>query len=103
MGEPADGPGSPAEQPEGSRLEATAMIVSTMAATLTLARALLIAGHRIDLDGVEREVADLCAETVELPREEGHLLRPALVALLREVEALEDDLLVRVPGMPPAA
>lgn len=89
-------------QPDESRAEATAMIVSTMAATLTLARALVIAGHRIDLDGVEREIGDLCAETVALPREEGRMLKPALENLLREVEALEADLANRAPGSPAA-
>jgi hypothetical protein len=77
------------------------MIVETMAATLILARALVASGHRIDLAGVEREVGDLCAETVALPRDEGVLLRPALEGLLREVEALETDLAARMPG--PAA
>jgi hypothetical protein len=71
------------------------MVVETMAATLILARALLFAGHRIDLDGVEREIGDLCAETVALPRADGAVLRPALEHLLREVEALEADMALR--------
>jgi hypothetical protein len=83
-------------------LETTAMLVETMAATLVMARALVIAGHRIDLDGVEREIADLCAETVALPREDGTRLRPALQHLLREVEALESDLADRLPGGTPS-
>ena len=84
-------------------LEATAMIVETMAATMLMARALLVAGHRIDLDGVEREVGDLCAEAVALPRDEGRRLRPALQQLLREVEALEADLADRIGGGVPLA
>lgn len=76
-------------------LSATAMVVETMAATLMLARALVFAGHRIDLDGVDREIGDLCAETIALPRDEGRLLRPALEGLLREVQALEEDLALR--------
>jgi hypothetical protein len=76
-------------------LDSTAMVVETMAATLALARALVHAGHRIDLEGVEREIGDLCAETVALPRADGQALRPALESLLREVEALEDDLSLR--------
>jgi hypothetical protein len=88
--------------PAGSHgLAATAMVADTMAATLILARALVTSGHRIDLDGVEREIGDLCAETVALPRDQGVLLRPALEQLLREVEALESDLSARLAG--PAA
>lgn len=79
------------------------MVVETMAATLLLARALVASGHHIDLDGVDREIGDLCAETVALPREHGLLLRPALEHLLREVEALEADLALRAPGGGPPA
>jgi hypothetical protein len=87
----------------GAELEATAMVVETMAATLMLARALLFAGHRIDLDGVDREIGDLCAESVALPREDGRKLRPALLSLLREVEALEADLSDRAAEPDPFA
>jgi len=91
------------ESTPSSGLDATAMIVETMAATMLMARALLVAGHRIDLDGVEREVGDLCAEAVALPREDGRRLRPALQQLLREVEALESDLADRLGGGTPLA
>lgn len=74
-----------------------------MAATLALARALAVAGHRIDLEGMERNIADLCAEAIALPRQAGRTLRPVLERLLVEVEALQADLAPAAPdGMPPA-
>lgn len=94
MSDNARGTG-PGEFSPSPALEATTMIVETMAATMLMARALLVAGHRIDLDGVEREIGDLCAEAVALPRAEGRRLRPALQGLLSEVEALEADLAAR--------
>jgi hypothetical protein len=95
----SDAAQDPAAAGDGG-METTAMVVETMAATLLLARALLAAGHRIDLDGVEREIGDLCAETVGLPRADGQALRPALEHLLREVEALEADIADRAPLAP---
>lgn len=81
--------------PPSPALTGIAMVVDTMATTLMLARALVFAGHRVDLDGVDREIGDLCAETIALPRDEGRLLRPALEGLLREIQALEEDLALR--------
>ncbi len=57
-------------------------------ATLVMARALSEAGRRIDLAGLDRETASLCAAAQLLPTESGQLVRPALESLLNEVQVL---------------
>ena len=53
-----------------------------------MARVLAECGRAIDLAGLDREAAALCASVQALPREEAQQLRPLLVALLRDVTAL---------------
>lgn len=56
---------------------------------LGIADALMAAGHPVDLDGFEAEVAQLCASILALPRPEGHALAPQLIALCEQVERLQ--------------
>ena len=55
--------------------------LDAMLGTLAVARALLEAGRRVDLEGLDREIGALCAAAVALPRREGRRLRPKAVAL----------------------
>lgn len=57
--------------------------------TLRLARALTQAGRRVDLAELDSAIGRLCARALDLPPEHGRALRPALEALLAEVEATE--------------
>lgn len=68
------------------------VIAETMRATVTLARALVDAGARIDLSGLDREVDELCADAIALPRPLGRELLGPLSRLRDEIAALERTL-----------
>ncbi len=57
--------------------------------TLVLARVLVQSGAAIDLAGLDREIGDLCADAIALPRAEGRDMATPLAYLLTEVEQLE--------------
>ena len=62
--------------------------IDTIRGTLQVARALVDSGRRIDLEGLESGAAAVCAAVAMLPPEDARPLRPALEALLREVNDL---------------
>ena len=49
---------------------------------LRLARGMVQAGRRVELEGLDQMVGRLCARCLDLPPEEGRALRPLLAALL---------------------
>ncbi len=67
--------------------------------TTALARALAEAGRPIDLAGLDGQIGLVCARALDLPPEEGRVMRRDLQALLAEVDALANSLrLTLVPG-----
>jgi hypothetical protein len=62
--------------------------IESMRDTLAMARALVEGGRSIDLTGLEAEAAAICAAIRTLPAGGADALRPAMLALVREVEAL---------------
>ncbi len=62
--------------------------IESMRDTLAMARALVEGGRTIDLAGLEAEAAAICAAVQALPIGSADALRPAMLALVREVEAL---------------
>ncbi|HEY8612812.1 MAG TPA: hypothetical protein VIL69_16185 [Roseomonas sp.] len=62
--------------------------VDELHGVLSLAEVLLLAGRSLDLQGLEKEVATLCAAAAALPREEGAAARSSLSGLLTQVEQL---------------
>ncbi|MBE9606381.1 hypothetical protein IAI18_16075 [Acetobacteraceae bacterium H6797] len=66
--------------------------IDSMNGTVAIARALAESGRRIDLTGLDREVAQICAASVALGQAEGRALRPALEGLLHEITALREAL-----------
>jgi hypothetical protein len=60
--------------------------------TLAVARALAAGGRHIDLSGLDREAAALCAAVMALEQEAARALRPALEALLRQLDGLNTEL-----------
>lgn len=60
----------------------------SLSRTLGLARALVEAGRRIDLAGLDSQVGLLCARALDLDPEEGRRVRPDLIALRNEIDAL---------------
>jgi hypothetical protein len=68
--------------------EAVQAAIEALGGTVTVARALIEGGRRIDLEGLDRDATALCAAVMTLEREAAQHLRPALEALLRQVEHL---------------
>ncbi len=71
--------------------EAALAAIDSLRGTLGTARALAQNGRRIDLAGLDAE-AVLCAAVTLLPRAAARGLRPALEALLRELDGLAASL-----------
>lgn len=82
---------------DAARAATIEMVVDTMRSTVAVARALVDAGVAIDLEGLDREVSDLCADAISLPRTLGRDLATPLARLLEEVAALESALVDRSP------
>lgn len=82
---------------DAARAAMIEMVVDTMRSTVAVARALVDAGVAIDLEGLDREVSDLCADAISLPRTLGRDLATPLARLLEEVAALESALVDRSP------
>lgn len=72
--------------------EIAAAAASALLATLALARGLVGGGRRVDLSGLEREAAALCAAALALPPEDACTLLPSLTAIEREIAALMEAL-----------
>lgn len=72
--------------------EIAAAAASALLATIALARGLVDGGRRVDLSGLEREAAALCATALALPREQARALLPSLEAIEREIAALMEAL-----------
>jgi hypothetical protein len=78
----------PTELPADPALAATLAAVTSMEQTLSVARALVEAGRRIELAGLESEAARLCAAVACLPEGSAARLRPPLQALTGELDRL---------------
>ena len=68
--------------------EAVHAAIEAMGGTVAVARALVEGGRRVDLEGLDRDAAALCAAIMALAAEDAKRLRPALEALLRQVDGL---------------
>ena len=67
--------------------------IDRIAGTLAVTRALVDAGRVVDLAGLDAEIGGICADTLDLPREQGRACLPALRALLGHVDALRAAML----------
>ncbi|HVC62662.1 MAG TPA: hypothetical protein VND19_20135 [Acetobacteraceae bacterium] len=65
--------------------------------TLGIARSLVRAGKRVDLTGLDAEMGYVCARTLDLPPDQGRSLRPVLLGLRAELDALSGALATRAP------
>jgi hypothetical protein len=79
--------------------EASLAAIQSMQAMLQIAGALLRSGRRVDLGGLDAEAARICAAIGLLPEAEAAPLRPALEALLRELDRVTAAL--PLPSPPP--
>ncbi|MBX6743667.1 MAG: hypothetical protein IRY87_19795 [Acetobacteraceae bacterium] len=62
--------------------------VEALHATLRVARALVAGGRRVDLGGLDAQTAALCTAAMLLPPGSAAMLRPAMEAVVREVDGL---------------
>jgi hypothetical protein len=74
--------------PTSLEIAATLAAIDSLHGTVTMARALVLAGRQVDLDGLDREAARLCAAVACMPGNSGEALLPPLLRLAGEVEAL---------------
>jgi hypothetical protein len=74
--------------PPSFEVAATIAAIESLQGTLAMARALVMAGRRVDLVGLDREAARLCAAVACMPGDSGDALLPSLLGLAREVETL---------------
>jgi hypothetical protein len=84
-------PASPSlAAPSQAALEAAAVgaAIESLQGTLRIAAALLLAGRTLDLDGLEGDAARLCLAVGLLPAADAAALRPALEALLHDLDRL---------------
>jgi hypothetical protein len=68
--------------------EAVHAAIEALGGTLAIARALVEGGRRVDLEGLDRDAAALCAAAMVLEPAAARALRPGLEALLRQVDGL---------------
>jgi hypothetical protein len=66
--------------------------------TLGIARSLVRAGKIVDLTGLDSEMGFICARSLDLPPEAGRALRPELIGLRAELDALSLALTMRSPS-----
>lgn len=74
--------------PDPRHAEAVRAAIDSMGGTVALARALVEGGREVDLEGLDQDANSLCAAVMMLEREQARQLRPALEALLRQVNDL---------------
>ncbi len=63
-------------------------LAGQVAGALRLAGTLAQGGRRLDLVGLDQMVGRLCAQALDLPPAQGRMVRPRLLALLGELDAL---------------
>jgi hypothetical protein len=83
-----------------SALSEVASFADTIIQMLRVSRALLIAGRMVCLDGLDAQVAQLCARCLGLHPEDGSRLRVHLMALRAELDATSLVLTARQKAAP---
>jgi hypothetical protein len=73
--------------------EAVRSAIDSLGGTVAVARALVEGGRRVDLAGLERDCAVLCAALMSLDPPEARRLRPAMEDLLFQVNRLAADII----------
>ena len=68
--------------------------------TLSVARGLVEAGRCVELAGLQDKVGLLCAQSLDLPPDEGRAMRAELIVLLARTQALSAAL-SQAGGKPP--
>ncbi len=74
--------------PPSSAIDPVRAIGVNLGHMLRMTRALIAGGRRVDIAGLERQVGLLCARSLDLPPDDGRELRPMLIGLLTDLDAL---------------
>ncbi len=70
--------------------------------SVAVASGLAATGRQVDLSGLDSDAGLLCAQVMDLDRDDGIAMRPALVALNEQLALLEDSVQSRMTPPPPA-
>ena len=84
-----------AELAPSSPSDRAAALARAAVGTLQVARALAQSRRSIDLAGLDQEIGRLCAAALDLPAAQGRAMRPLLVDVLAELDALAACVAVR--------
>ena len=79
----------------GAERDAALAMAASVGRTLRMAVSLAEAGRSIDIAGLDNWVGRLVARSLDLEPEDGRAIRPALIALLADLDRLEHR--VRTP------
>jgi len=63
-------------------------MIAAAASTIRMARSLHGTGRLIDIEGLDRMIGVLCARALDLPPDQGRIVRPDLALLLIELDTL---------------
>ena len=77
---------------DATALQATIAMGEGLMRTMLIARLLVTNGRTVEMAGLEHGVGLLCAKSLDLPPEGGRSVRPHLIALLTELDALTEAL-----------
>ena len=75
-----------------ARLASLRSFLEDLENAAAVATTLVRDGHLIDLDGFDAQVGLLCAKALDLPTEQGRLIRPELMRLRERLETLDASL-----------
>lgn len=78
----------PSPPPPASPSDRAAAAAEAVAGLLRIAQALAQARRSIDLAGLDQDIGRLCAAALDLPPAEGRAMRPLLIGVLAELDAL---------------
>jgi hypothetical protein len=68
-----------------------------------ITRALVAAGRKVDIAGLDGPIGLLCAKSLDLSPEDGRQMRVLLLGILEEVDALSELLRTTTTDTPPQA
>ena len=71
-----------------SSIDAARVFGGSLIHLLHMTRALAASGREVDITGLDQQVGLLCAKALDLMPEDGRAMRPMLVDLLADLDAL---------------
>lgn len=78
--------------------DALVSFLEDMSNTMVIVHRLIEDGRAVDLSGLDAQIGLLCAKALDLPPDQGHTLRPALIGLRDKADALLSALTQHAPS-----